>query len=116
MGKTGWQVTAAICASLSVMLGALAWNSSRALEVANAELRSTRVAAPIATVDLAVPIERAATIESEYPLANHTDQNKLRVIKQLEADGMRCIRGQMFEPVPGGGWNQIGLCPRMSYE
>ncbi len=40
MGKTGWQVTAAIFASLSIMLGALAWNSSRALEVANAELRS----------------------------------------------------------------------------
>ena len=58
MGKAGWQVTAAIFASLSVMLGAAAWNTKRSLEVANADLAkaSSTIPAPVADPFKADPI------------------------------------------------------------
>ena len=47
MGKAGWQVTAAIFASLSVLLGAVAFNTKRSLEVAYADL-AKQAATPVA--------------------------------------------------------------------
>ena len=39
MEKAGWQVASAIFASLTALFGAVAFNSSRALDGANAQLR-----------------------------------------------------------------------------
>lgn len=52
MGKAGWQVATAIFAGLSAMLGAAAWNTSRALDVANAQMSDPDV---VAVYSLRIP-------------------------------------------------------------
>ena len=49
MGKAGWQVAAAIFASLTALFGAVAFNSLRALEVANAQLQDRQTLAVCST-------------------------------------------------------------------
>ena len=52
MGKAGWQIATAVCGSLALMMGALAFNTSRALDLANHTLRTS---IPMAVYDVGTP-------------------------------------------------------------
>lgn len=44
------------------------------------------------------------------PLAPKSEHEKRALIAELERDGYRCIRGQLFKK-DGNEWKQLGNCP-----
>lgn len=100
MGKTGWQVTTAIFGSLALLLGAAAWNTSRALDVANAQLsaRDEAITEPSAPPDGQAEWQRRALAEIEA--AKHAEP----ALKW--AEGAECIGGALVRRTKDG-WESV---------
>lgn len=91
MNKTGWQAAALFASSVAVLMTATAWNTGRALDVANDELRNPPVAATSSADDTPCQYSKPAITERPATVPDAT---------------ARCIGNELFRKI-GNEWRQL---------